>query len=56
MTFSIATVLAYLFDPSGSNDLILFKKKKIVDGLIDNRLVKNDEFEDKKDIGSIYVL
>ena len=53
--FLIATVLADLFDPSGSEDSE-FVSKKIVDGLIDNRLVKNDEFEDKKDIGSIYVL
>ena len=44
--FLIATVLADLFDPSGSDDFD-FISKKIVDGLIDNRLIKNKEDEDE---------
>ena len=49
--FLIATILADLFDPSGSDDLE-FVSKKIVDGLIDNGLIKNDEYEDKEDIAA----
>ena len=49
--FFIATVLADLFDPSGSVDLD-FVSKKIVDGLIDNGLIKNEELEDKEDIAA----
>ena len=44
--FLIATLLADLFDPSGSDDFD-FVSKKIVDGLIDNRLIKNKEDEDE---------
>ena len=44
--FLIATILADLFDPSGSDDFD-FVSKKIVDGLIDNRLIKNKEDEDE---------
>ena len=49
--FLIATVLADLFDPSGSDDLE-FISKKIVDGLIDNGLIKNKDFENKEDIAA----
>ena len=49
--FLITTVLADLFDPSGSDDLE-FVSKKIVDGLIDNELIKNDDLEDKEDIAA----
>ena len=49
--FLIATVLADLFDPSGSDD-IEFISKKIVDGLIDNGLIKNHDFENKEDIAA----
>ena len=49
--FLIATLLADLFDPSGSDDLE-FVSKKIVDGLIDNELIKNDDLEDKQDIAA----
>ena len=49
--FLITTVLADLFDPSGSDDLE-FISKKIVDGLIDNELIKNDDLEDKEDIAA----
>ena len=41
--FLIATLLADLFDPSGSDDFD-FVSKKIVDGLIDNRLIKDEHF------------
>ena len=44
--FLMATLLADLFDPSGSDDFD-FVSKKIVDGLIDNRLIKNKEDEDE---------
>ena len=43
--FLIATLLADLFDPSGSDDLD-FVSKKIVDGLIENGIVKDEGAED----------
>ena len=46
--FLIATILADLFDPSGSDDLELVSKK-IVDGLIDNGIIKNEDFTDEED-------
>ena len=49
--FLIATVLADLFDPTSSDDLD-FVSKKIVDGLIDNGLIKNKDFENKEDIAA----
>ena len=49
--FLIATILADLFDPTGSENLE-FVSKKIVDGLIDNGLIKNDGYEDKEDIAA----
>ncbi len=49
--FLITTVLADLFDPTGSDDLD-FVSKKIVDGLIDNGLIKNEDLEDKEDIAA----
>ena len=49
--FLIATLLADLFDPSGSDDFD-FVSKKIVDGLIDNRLIKNKEDEDEEVIAA----
>ena len=42
--FLIATILADLFDPSGSENLELVSKI-IVDGLIENGLMKNEKFE-----------
>ena len=41
--FLIATILADLFDPSGSDDLE-FVSEKIVNGLINNGIMKNDNF------------
>ena len=49
--FLIATILADLFDPTGSENLE-FVSKKIVDGLIENGLMKNEKFEDEVDIAA----
>ena len=49
--FLIATILADLFDPSGSDDLD-FVSKKIVNGLINNGIMKNDNFVDEEDIAA----
>ena len=47
--FLVATILADLFDPSGSENLE-FVSEKIVDGLIRNGLLQNEKFEDEGDI------
>ena len=49
--FLIATILADIFDPSGSDDLD-FVSKKIVNGLINNGIMKNDNFVDEEDIAA----
>ena len=49
--FLISTILADLFDPSGSEDLD-FVSKKIVDGLTEIGIVKNEEFKDEEDIAA----
>ena len=49
--FLIATILADLFDPSGSENLELVSKI-IVDGLIENGLMKNEKFEDEGNIAA----
>ena len=49
--FLIATILADLFDPSGSDDLNLISKK-IIDGLIDNGIIKKEDFESEEDIAA----
>tara|TARA_Y100000746_G_scaffold189657_1_gene169239 strand:+ start:396 stop:575 length:180 start_codon:yes stop_codon:yes gene_type:complete len=49
--FLIATILADLFDPSGSDDLD-FVSNKIVDGLIENGIIKNKYFADEEDIAA----
>ena len=49
--FLIATILADLFDPSGSDNFD-FVSKKIVDGLIDNGLMKNEDFKDEENIAA----
>ena len=49
--FLIATILADLFDPTGSENLE-FVSKKIVDGLIENELMKKENFEDERDIAA----
>ena len=49
--FLISTILADLFDSSGSEDLD-FVSKKIVDGLIENGIIKNEDFTDEEDIAA----
>ena len=49
--FLIATILADLFDSTGSENLD-FVSKKIVDGLMENGLMKNEKFEDEGDIAA----
>ena len=49
--FLIATILADLFDPSGSDDINLISKK-IIDGLIDNGIIKKEDFESEEDIAA----
>ena len=49
--FLIATILADLFDPTGSENLE-FVSKKIVDGLIENGLMKKENFEDEGDVAA----
>ena len=49
--FLIATILADLFDPTGSENLE-FVSKEIVDGLIENGLMKNEKFEDEGNIAA----
>ena len=49
--FLIATILADIFDPSGSDDLD-FVSKKIVNGLINNGIMKNDNFVEEEDIAA----
>ena len=49
--FLISTILADLFDPSGSDDLD-FVSNKIFDGLIKNGIIKNEDFTDKEDIAA----
>tara|TARA_Y100000287_G_C13936708_1_gene217442 strand:+ start:81 stop:260 length:180 start_codon:yes stop_codon:yes gene_type:complete len=49
--FLIATILADLFDPTGSENLE-FVSKKIVDGLIANGLIKKEKFKNEGDIAA----
>jgi len=49
--FLIATLLADLFDPSGSENLE-FVSKKVVNGLIENGIIKNEDFEGELDIAA----
>jgi len=49
--FLIATILADLFDPTGSENLE-FVSKKIVDGLMENGLMKNEKFQNEGDIAA----
>ena len=49
--FLIATILADLCDPTGSENLE-FVSKKIVDCLIENGLIKKENFEDEEDIAA----
>ena len=49
--FLIATILSDIFDPSGSDDLD-FVSEKIVNGLINNGIMKNDNFVEEEDIAA----
>ena len=49
--FIIATILADLFDPSGSDNLE-FVSKKIINGLIENGIMRNKDYENKEDIAA----
>ena len=49
--FLISTILADLFDPSGSDDLN-FVSNKILDGLIKNGIIKSEDFTDKENIAA----
>ena len=49
--FLIATLLADLFDPTGSEDPD-FVAKKIIDGLIDNEIINSGNFENEEPIAS----
>ena len=49
--FLISTILADLFDPSGSEDLD-FVSKKIVDGLSENGIIKNEDVTDEEGIAA----
>ena len=49
--FLVATILADIFDPSGSDD-INFVSKQIVDGLYDYGMIKSCDFEDEDDLAA----
>ena len=49
--FLIASILADLFDPSGSENLE-FVSKKICNGLIENGLMRNENFDDEDDLAA----
>jgi len=46
--FLVATILADIFDPSGSDDIDLVSRK-IVDGLDSYGMIKSHEFENDED-------
>ena len=45
--FLVATILADIFDPSGSDD-IDYVSRKIVDGLDAQGMIKRNEFDNEK--------
>ncbi len=45
--FLVATILADIFDPSGSDD-IDFESRKIVDGLDAYGMIKSNDFNNKE--------
>ena len=47
--FLIATLLADLFDPSGSDDFD-FVSRKIVDGLDAHGMIKSNQFDEEADL------
>ncbi len=49
--FLVATILADIFDPSGSDD-IDFVSRKIVDGLDACGMIKSNDFNNKGDLAA----
>ena len=49
--FLVATILADIFDPSGSDD-IDYVSKKIVDGLDAQGMIKSIDLENEKEIAA----
>ena len=49
--FLVATILADIFDPSGSDD-IDFVSRKIVDGLDAYGMIKSNVFNNKEDLAA----
>ena len=49
--FIVATILADIFDPSGSDD-IDFVSRKIVDGLDAYGMIKSNDFNNKEDLAA----
>ena len=49
--FLVATILADIFDPSGSDDIDLVSRK-IVDGLDSYGMIKNYDFENEEDMAA----
>tara|TARA_Y100000994_G_scaffold217138_1_gene194386 strand:- start:340 stop:519 length:180 start_codon:yes stop_codon:yes gene_type:complete len=49
--FLVATILADIFDPSGSDNFD-FVSRKIVDGFDANGMIKRNDFDNKKDLAA----
>lgn len=49
--FLVATILADIFDPSGSDD-IDYVSRKIVDGLNSHGIIKGRDFDNEKDMAA----
>ena len=49
--FLVATLLADLFDPSGSDDFD-FVSRKIVDGLDAHGMIKRHKYEEEEDLAA----
>tara|TARA_B100000902_G_scaffold375621_1_gene405806 strand:+ start:597 stop:776 length:180 start_codon:yes stop_codon:yes gene_type:complete len=49
--FLVATILADIFDPSGSDD-IDFVSRKIVDGLDAYGMIKSHKFDNEEDLAA----
>ena len=49
--FLVATILADIFDPSGADDFD-FVSRKIVNGLDDFGVIKNNDFDNKEDLAA----
>jgi len=49
--FLVATILADIFDPSGSDD-IDYVSRKIVDGLNSHGIIKDHDFDNEEDIAA----